>query len=68
MKNAFFWDVTPCASCKNRRFGEERRVTRIDELGTLAVTSNRRTLIELVITTVVRTSDLTKYRFFVSDA
>jgi hypothetical protein len=36
MKNGVFWDVTPCASCKNRRFGE---------LGTtLAATSNRRTL------------------------
>jgi hypothetical protein len=21
MKNFVFWDVTPCASCKNRRFG-----------------------------------------------
>jgi hypothetical protein len=21
MKNAFFWDVTPCDSCKNPRFG-----------------------------------------------
>jgi hypothetical protein len=21
MKNAVFWDVTPCCSCKNRRFG-----------------------------------------------
>jgi hypothetical protein len=21
MKNVVFWDVTPCASCKNRRFG-----------------------------------------------
>jgi hypothetical protein len=21
MKNAVFWDVTPCDSCKNRRFG-----------------------------------------------
>jgi hypothetical protein len=21
MKNGFFWDVTPCGSCKNRRFG-----------------------------------------------
>jgi hypothetical protein len=20
MKNGFFWDVTPCGSCKNRRF------------------------------------------------
>jgi hypothetical protein len=21
MKNALFWDVTPCGSCKSRRFG-----------------------------------------------
>jgi hypothetical protein len=21
MKNGVFWDVTPCSSCKNRRFG-----------------------------------------------
>jgi hypothetical protein len=21
MKNVIFWDVTPCGSCKNRRFG-----------------------------------------------
>jgi hypothetical protein len=21
LKNAVFWDVTPCSSCKNRRFG-----------------------------------------------
>jgi hypothetical protein len=21
MKNGVFWDVTPCASCKNRHFG-----------------------------------------------
>jgi hypothetical protein len=21
MKNRVFWDVTPCGSCKNRRFG-----------------------------------------------
>jgi hypothetical protein len=38
MKNAFFWDVTLCGSCKNRRFGEFSssfiRVTRIGELGT----------------------------------
>jgi hypothetical protein len=23
MKNAVFWDMTPCGSCKNRRFGEK---------------------------------------------
>jgi hypothetical protein len=22
MKNGVFWDVTPCGSCNNRRFGE----------------------------------------------
>jgi hypothetical protein len=22
MKNAVFWDVAPCMSCKNRRFGD----------------------------------------------
>jgi hypothetical protein len=52
MKNAVFWDFTPCGSCENRRFEELSasiiRVTRIGELGaTLAVTSNRRTLITL---------------------
>jgi hypothetical protein len=42
MKNAVFWDVTPCGSCKNRCFASIIRVRRIGELGTiLAVTSNR---------------------------
>jgi hypothetical protein len=46
MKNAVFWDVTTCGSCKNRRFGETYRLhhqgDKIGELGTtLAVTSNR---------------------------
>jgi hypothetical protein len=45
MKNGVFWDVTPCDSCKNRRFEELSaffiRVTRIGQLGTtLALTSN----------------------------
>jgi hypothetical protein len=26
MKNALFWDVTPCGSCKNRRFGGTQRL------------------------------------------
>jgi hypothetical protein len=38
LKNVVFWDVTPCGSCKNRRFVELSasiiRVTRIGELGT----------------------------------
>jgi hypothetical protein len=25
LMNAVFWDVTPCGSSKNRRFGETRR-------------------------------------------
>jgi hypothetical protein len=46
LKNAVFWDVTPCGSCKNRRFRGSYRLhmTRIGELRTaLAVTSNRST-------------------------
>jgi hypothetical protein len=46
LKNAVFWDVTPCGSCKNRHFEETYhpiiRVTRIGELGTtLAVTCKK---------------------------
>jgi hypothetical protein len=26
MKNAVFWDVPPCGSCKNRRFGRKYRL------------------------------------------
>jgi hypothetical protein len=26
MKNGVFWDVTPCGSCKNRRFGRTYRL------------------------------------------
>jgi hypothetical protein len=49
MKNCVFWDVTPCGSCENRRFGGTCRFRnqgdKIGELGaTLAATSNRRTL------------------------
>jgi hypothetical protein len=25
LKNGVFWDVTPCGSCKNRRFGGPKR-------------------------------------------
>jgi hypothetical protein len=28
MKNGVFWDVTPCGSCKNRRFGGTLRLLR----------------------------------------
>jgi hypothetical protein len=49
LKNGVFWDVTPCGSCKNRRFGGTWRLlhqmTKIGELGTTqAATSNRLTL------------------------
>jgi hypothetical protein len=45
LKNGVFWDVSPCGSCKNRRFGEFSasfiRVTRMGDLGTTqAATSN----------------------------
>jgi hypothetical protein len=47
-KNGVFLDVTPCGSCK-KRVSEEPSpsfisVTRIGELGTLALSSNRRKL------------------------
>jgi hypothetical protein len=53
MKNAIFWDVTPCGYCKNRRFRGTYRLhhelKRIVELGTsLAVTSNRSMMIEAI--------------------
>jgi hypothetical protein len=49
MKNGVFWVVTPCDSCKNRRFGGTWRLLhqgdKIGELGTTqAATSNRRML------------------------
>jgi hypothetical protein len=28
MKNCVFWDVTPCGSCKNRRFGGTEHLLR----------------------------------------
>jgi hypothetical protein len=45
MKNATFWDVISCGSCKNRCFGGTNRLLHQDEkingLGTtLAITSN----------------------------
>jgi hypothetical protein len=46
MKNVVFWDVTKCGSYKNRVSDEPSasiiRGTRIGELRTLTVTSNRR--------------------------
>jgi hypothetical protein len=39
MKNAVFWDVTSCGSCKNRRFGGTYRLLhhggRVSGLGTV---------------------------------
>jgi hypothetical protein len=32
-KNAVFWDVTPCLSCKNRRFGGMYRINhKVDKI------------------------------------
>jgi hypothetical protein len=48
MKNGVFWDVTPCGSVRTDVSEELSsfiiRLSRIGELGTLAVTSNRHTL------------------------
>jgi hypothetical protein len=62
IKKAVFWDVTPCGSCKIRRF-EERinriiKITRIGKLGSLAVTRNHCLLRLLVTTYVVHSSPI----------
>jgi hypothetical protein len=49
LKNGIFWVVTPCGSCKNRRFGGTWRLLhQCDNIGELGTTqtapSNRRTL------------------------
>jgi hypothetical protein len=61
LKNGIFWDVTPCGSCKNRRFGDLSasfiRVARIGELGTTFVF--RRSVRRLLVTaSVVPTSPI----------
>jgi hypothetical protein len=63
MKNGVFWDVTPCGSCKSRRFGGTWRLLyqggKIDELGTtLVVISNQRMLHRLLVTASVVPSSL----------
>jgi hypothetical protein len=66
MKNAVFWDVKPCDSCKNRRIGGIIGAETISELGTtLAVNSNSDTLrvtspkTAFFIITALKTSNLT---------
>jgi hypothetical protein len=67
MRNGLFWYVTPCDSCKNRRFGGLSasiiRVTRIGELGTTLVhrflsQSIKSQKTPFFIVTVVKTSNL----------
>jgi hypothetical protein len=57
MKDAVFWDMTPCGSCKNRRFlgtyHLHHRLTRIGELRITAVASNRNSLI--LVTSMIET-------------
>jgi hypothetical protein len=62
MKNAVFWDVTPCNSYKNRHFGGSHRLHLQGELEP-AVTSNRstlrrNTLLRLLVTADVSTSPI----------
>jgi hypothetical protein len=57
MKKAVLWHVTPCESCKNRRFGRTIatiiRVTRIGELGTLVVS-----VLQLLVTVNLSTAPI----------
>jgi hypothetical protein len=40
LKNAVFWDVTPCDSCKKRRFGGTWRLYHLRSVGRLLFTAN----------------------------
>jgi hypothetical protein len=45
MKNALFWDVTQCGSCKNRHFGEmysfhHQGGKNLQDMNNFTVTSN----------------------------
>jgi hypothetical protein len=40
LKNGVFWDVTPCGSCKNRRFGGTHRLHHARCVRRLLVTAN----------------------------
>jgi hypothetical protein len=54
MKNGVFWDVTPCGSCKNRRFGVTWRLLhQVDKNRwtlNVAVISSRRCVFRLLAT------------------
>jgi hypothetical protein len=69
MKNAVFWVVMPCGSCKNRRFGGTWRLLhqgdKMGELGTTqAATSNRRTLGEIIYSLRVAENIIIRWRNF----
>jgi hypothetical protein len=79
MKNAVFWDVTPCRSCVNRRFGGTYRFhlqgRKIRELGSSVPPKRRPTQAlhgatsqktAFFIVTVVKTSNLTLCNFVIS--
>jgi hypothetical protein len=40
MKNAVFWEVTPCGPCKNRRFGEAYTIAFLPSVFPLLVIAN----------------------------
>jgi hypothetical protein len=52
MNNGVFWDITPCGSCKNRRFGG---ITQICELGTKLVTAGFVSSSQILVTLMKET-------------
>jgi hypothetical protein len=65
MKNAVFWDVSPCGFLRTdlleERIASINRVTRIGESGTtLALTSNRRTLRRMASSGMLRRAVLVR--------
>jgi hypothetical protein len=54
MKNAVFWDVTPCGSCKNRRSSETSVLTRATRRIRFLVTANVVPRSPILVTLIIR--------------
>jgi hypothetical protein len=63
MKNGVFWDVTPCGSCKNRRFGGTQRLHhQLRSVHRLPFTANVPSLL-ILATLMMETLRSSKRRF-----
>jgi hypothetical protein len=53
MKNALFWDVTPCGSCRNRRFGGTYCLHHQGDKNRLLVTANAGLCSPILVTLMI---------------